>query len=170
MRSTFKVLFYLKKNNLNRDGEAPIMARITIDGTDIALIELAPAFITGFELYLATVPKLAHNTIWLYMMPLRRMISIAINNRWLTYDPFSGYEIAAEETDAGYLDKDEIRAIMDAPLKKRLELVRDLFFSSFFPNCSQSAVTFPTNISSRNSSSLNVFSSIVIVLINILFF
>ncbi|GAB6010049.1 Arm DNA-binding domain-containing protein [Dysgonomonas reticulitermitis] len=32
MRSTFKVLFYLKKNNLNRDGEAPIMARITIDG------------------------------------------------------------------------------------------------------------------------------------------
>jgi len=33
MRSTFKVLFYLKKNNLNKDGEAPVMARITIDGT-----------------------------------------------------------------------------------------------------------------------------------------
>ena len=32
MRSTFKVLFYLKKNNLNKHGEAPIMARITIDG------------------------------------------------------------------------------------------------------------------------------------------
>jgi hypothetical protein len=32
MRSTFKVLFYLKKNNLNKDGEAPIMARVTIDG------------------------------------------------------------------------------------------------------------------------------------------
>ena len=32
MRSTFKVLFYLKKNNLNKNGEAPIMARITIDG------------------------------------------------------------------------------------------------------------------------------------------
>ncbi|GAB6118891.1 site-specific integrase [Dysgonomonas termitidis] len=258
MRSTFKVLFYLKKSNLNRDGEAPIMARITIDGmiaqfsckasirpglwetnynraagrsdyarqinslldeikagidrhykkvlerdsyvtaekvknsflgidlrsetllqvfrqhnrdfeemknaglrskstyqkykdvylhleafikkrynrSDIALIELAPAFITDFELYLATVPKLAHNTIWLYMMPLRRMISIAINNRWLTYDPFSGYEIAAEETDAGYLDKDEIRAIMDAPLKKRLELVRDLFLFCVFTGLS----------------------------------
>ena len=33
MRSTFKVLFYLKKNSLNKDGEAPVMARITIDGT-----------------------------------------------------------------------------------------------------------------------------------------
>jgi hypothetical protein len=25
-------MFYLKKNNLNKDGEAPVMARITIDG------------------------------------------------------------------------------------------------------------------------------------------
>ncbi|MDR1714227.1 MAG: site-specific integrase, partial [Prevotella sp.] len=33
MRSTFKVLFYLKKNSLDRNGEAPVMARITIDGT-----------------------------------------------------------------------------------------------------------------------------------------
>jgi hypothetical protein len=33
MRSTFKVLFYLKKNSLNKDGEAPIMVRVTIDGT-----------------------------------------------------------------------------------------------------------------------------------------
>lgn len=33
MRSTFKVLFYLKKNNLNKDVEAPIMARISIGGT-----------------------------------------------------------------------------------------------------------------------------------------
>jgi outer membrane protein len=33
MRSTFKVLFYLKKNNLNKENEAPVMARITIDGT-----------------------------------------------------------------------------------------------------------------------------------------
>ena len=32
MRNTFTVLFYLKKNNLNKNGEAPIIARITIDG------------------------------------------------------------------------------------------------------------------------------------------
>jgi hypothetical protein len=35
MRSTFKVLFYLKKNNLNKDGEAPVMAwkRLFQNGT-----------------------------------------------------------------------------------------------------------------------------------------
>jgi len=258
MRSTFKVLFYLKKNNLNKDGEAPIMARITIDGTiaqfsckvsirpdlwetkynraigrseqagqinrlldeikagidrhykivlerdtfvtaekiknsflgidlrsetllqvfkkynedfeamkqaglrsystlhkyqvvylhleafikkqynrtDIALIELTSAFIADFELYLATVPKLAHNTIWLYMMPLKKMIGIAIKNRWLTYDPFSDYVISTEETDVGYLDREEIKAIMDVKLKKRLEPVRDLFLFSVFTGLS----------------------------------
>ncbi|GHV53331.1 hypothetical protein FACS1894181_17090 [Bacteroidia bacterium] len=102
----------------------------------MALIELAPAFITDFELYLATVPRLAHNSIWIYMMPLRRMITIAINNRWLTYNPFSSYEIAAGETGLDYLNREEIRAIMDAPLKKNLEIVRDLFLFCTFTGLS----------------------------------
>ena len=33
MRSTFKILFYLKKNNPKPDGTVPVMGRITIDGT-----------------------------------------------------------------------------------------------------------------------------------------
>ncbi len=31
-KSTFKLLFYLKKNELKKNGNAPVMARITIDG------------------------------------------------------------------------------------------------------------------------------------------
>ena len=33
MRSTFKVLFYLKKNAPQKNGYVPVMCRITIDGT-----------------------------------------------------------------------------------------------------------------------------------------
>lgn len=33
MRSTFKVLFYLKKNNVNPNGKVPIMGRITVNGS-----------------------------------------------------------------------------------------------------------------------------------------
>lgn len=33
MRSTFKILFYLKKNSPKPNGTVPIMGRITIDGT-----------------------------------------------------------------------------------------------------------------------------------------
>lgn len=33
MRSTFKVLFYLKKNEVKPDGKAPVMGRITVNGS-----------------------------------------------------------------------------------------------------------------------------------------
>ena len=32
-KSTFKLLFYLKKNELKKNGNAPVMARVTINGT-----------------------------------------------------------------------------------------------------------------------------------------
>lgn len=32
-RSTFKLLFYLKKNEPKKNGNVPVMGRITIDGT-----------------------------------------------------------------------------------------------------------------------------------------
>lgn len=32
MKSTFKVSFFLKRNQVNKDGNAPIIARITVDG------------------------------------------------------------------------------------------------------------------------------------------
>ena len=32
-KSTFKLLFYMKKNELKKNGNAPIMVRITIDGS-----------------------------------------------------------------------------------------------------------------------------------------
>ena len=45
-KSTYKLLFYLKKNELKKNGNAPIMARITIDGTPKAMgtkLEIDPA-------------------------------------------------------------------------------------------------------------------------------
>ena len=33
MRSTFSVIFYLKKDKVKKDGTAPIMGHITMDGT-----------------------------------------------------------------------------------------------------------------------------------------
>ena len=42
--------------------------------SDIALKELAPAFITDFELFLRTEKNHCTNTIWSYMMPFKRII------------------------------------------------------------------------------------------------
>ena len=37
MRNTFRILFYIKRNSLLRNGKAPVMARITINGERIQL-------------------------------------------------------------------------------------------------------------------------------------
>lgn len=105
--------------------------------SDIALKELTPAFIIDFELYLRTAQECTHNTVWVYMMPLRRMITIAQNNGWLNRDPFVEYSISPEDSDRGYLTKEEIKKLMNAPvIKKKHELVRDLFIFCCFTGLS----------------------------------
>ena len=37
MRSTFSVIFYLKKDKVKKDGTAPIMGRITLDAPEVRL-------------------------------------------------------------------------------------------------------------------------------------
>lgn len=105
--------------------------------SDIALKELTPAFIIDFELYLRANQNCTNNTVWVYMMPLRRMITIAQNNGWLSRDPFVEYSISPEDADRDYLTKEEIKKLMNAPItKKKHELVRDLFIFCCFTGLS----------------------------------
>lgn len=96
--------------------------------SDIALKELAPAFITDFELFLRTEKNHCNNTVWSYMMPFRSIIFMAINNGWLQRDPFYAYSITKEETKRGFLSKEEINLLIKGTFKKpSYTLIRDLF-------------------------------------------
>ena len=102
---------------------------------DIALKELAPAFITGFELFLRVEKGHCTNTVWSYMMPFRSIIFTAINNGWLQRDPFYAYHITKEETKRGYLTKEEITQMINGTFKrKNYGLIRDLFIFCCFTN------------------------------------
>ena len=104
--------------------------------SDIALKELTPAFITDFDIFLRTEKQCSHNTVWIYMMPLRRMITIAQNHGWIVRDPFVDYSISAESTDRDYLTKDEIRRLLDLKFRRKsIELVRDLYVFCCFTAC-----------------------------------
>ena len=104
---------------------------------DIALKELTPAFISDFEMFLRTDKHCCTNTVWLYVCPLRTMVFIAINNEWLTRDPFREYEIKKEETTRSFLTKDEIRLLMEGKLKNaKQELYRDLYLFCAFTGLS----------------------------------
>jgi integrase len=60
------------------------------------------------------------------------MISIAMKNRLLIYDPFVDYKIQKEETNRTRLDSDEIKALMSIKLRGKREFARDMFIFCTF--------------------------------------
>ena len=105
--------------------------------SDIALRELAPAFITDFELFLKTEKNHCNNTVWSYMMPFRKIIYMAVNNGLLQRDPFFAYSITKEETKRGFLTKEEIKLLINGTFKKKsYEVIRDLFIFCTFTGLS----------------------------------
>jgi site-specific recombinase XerD len=108
---------------------------------DIFLKELNLAFINGFEHYLRTERECSTNTIWVYMIVLKQIISIARNSGQLAINPFAGYLISPEVKDRGFLTKEELNLLVNAKMKNaQHELVRDLFVFSAFTGLSYSDV------------------------------
>ncbi len=100
---------------------------------DVSLKELDLNFINGFEYFLRTVRGCCTNTIWLYMIGVKHIISIARNDGLLKINPFAGYLISPEQVDRGFLSEQELQLLMKAPMKnKSYELVRDLFVFATF--------------------------------------
>ena len=84
----------------------------------------------------AITHKYIHSDDYLFFL-LRTMVFIAINNEWLTRDPFREYEIKKEETTRSFLTKEEIRLLMDGKLKNaKQELYRDLYLFCAFTGLS----------------------------------
>ena len=100
---------------------------------DIALKELTPAFISDFEAFLRTDKHICENSLSIYMLPLRSMVFKAMDNGWLTRDPFREYKVPKVETTRGFLTKEEIHLLMNVELKRKtMQLIRDLYLFCCF--------------------------------------
>lgn len=87
--------------------------------TDMAFRELTADFIKDFDFYLRVDKGLTHNTIWVYMMPLRKMIDIALEKDLIHKNPFREYEITMQEKDRGYLLKEEIEQLLSCTFRSK---------------------------------------------------
>lgn len=125
---------YAKYNTVYNHLTEFILQRYKVQ--DIALKELTPAFITDFEIFLRVEKGNRTNTIWTYMMPLKSIIHMAINNGWLSRDPFFAYKIKKEDTHRGFLTDEELTLLINGAFKKKYELVRDLFLFCCFTGLS----------------------------------
>lgn len=109
--------------------------------SDIFIKEISLAFINGFEHYLRTERNCSTNTIWMYMIGVKHIVTIARNSGQLAINPFAGYLISPESKDRGFLNKEELQILVDAKMKNaQYELVRDLFIFSTFTGLSYSDV------------------------------
>ena len=100
---------------------------------DIALKELTPAFISDIETFLRTDKHICENSLSIYILPLRSMVFKAMDNGWLTRDPFREYKVPKVDTTRGFLTKEEIHLLMNVELKRKtMQLIRDLYLFCCF--------------------------------------
>ena len=100
---------------------------------DIPLKELNLTFINDFEYFLRTEKKCRTNTVWGYMIVLKHIVAIALNDGRLPFNPFSGYINSPESVDRGYLSQEEIKAVMNYKTANKAHArIRDLFVFSIF--------------------------------------
>ncbi|MDV3559497.1 integrase [Elizabethkingia anophelis] len=100
---------------------------------DMAFRELTADFIREFDFYLRYDLQSSHNTVWVYTMPILSLVELAIKKGLIRDNPFQDYEINMEETDRGYILKEDVeKLMMCAPSHPRYELVKDLFIFSCF--------------------------------------
>ncbi|AZA56469.1 site-specific integrase [Chryseobacterium shandongense] len=100
---------------------------------DMAFRELTCEFIREFDFYLRYDLQSSHNTIWVYTMPVLSLVELAIKKGLIRDNPFDNYEISMEETDRGYILKEDVEKLMKCvPPHPRYELVKDMFIFSCF--------------------------------------
>lgn len=98
---------------------------------DISLRELTEDFINDFDTYLRIEVGIVHNTVWTYMLPLKKVVAMAVDKELIYKNPFRHYHITEEESDRGYLLKEEVeKLIAYEPKGRYLTLTRDLFVFS----------------------------------------
>lgn len=115
--------------------------RQKFDRADIALQELNYSFIEGFNTFLRKEYSQRKNTAVKYLRCLKRVVNIAIANRYLKFDPFLNFKVQREVVDKVFLTEEELRRIINKDFAiKRLERVRDIFIFCCFTGLSYSDV------------------------------
>jgi len=113
---------------------------------DIPVQAVNHKFISGFEYYLKTKRKCAHNSAIKYITNFKKIIRIAHANNWIDKDPFLHWKGKLKIVEREFLTEGEIQSIIDKELKMpRLDQVRDIFIFCCFTGLAYADVKKLTN-------------------------
>jgi len=104
---------------------------------DIRFRDIDETFVHKFDYWLRTEQGLRNNTVWMYMITFKHILSLARSCGLMCSDPFSGYRNRFEPVDRGYLTEKELAALIHLPIADETgRRVRDLFVFSAFTGLS----------------------------------
>jgi site-specific recombinase XerD len=95
---------------------------------DMTLREINYQFISDYEVYLKSVCGCGHNSSVKHLRYLKKVLTNALKNRYISADPFEEYKLGYKPVNKEYLLESEIKKLMAKKFSaKRLEEVRDVF-------------------------------------------
>lgn len=100
---------------------------------DISLEEVTPKFLSNFDNYLRVEYNMANNHAMKIRQKLRTIYKVAIDNGWVSKNPFSTVKIHFEPVERDVLTKSELAALIQTDMIfDRLEKMRDVFVFACF--------------------------------------
>ena len=95
---------------------------------DIPFSAIDNAFVRDFHLFLRVDKKQEQNTANKYCKILKRIVTLALDNKWMEVNPFQGVRFQAKATNRQFLTEKELATIMNKTFTlDRLNVVRDIF-------------------------------------------
>ncbi len=95
---------------------------------DLYLDELNFKFITDFEYFMKTEDSVKHYTALRYIRCLKKIIILALNNEWITRNPFVNYKCQYTRVNREVLTEEELTALWKKDIGiPRLDEVKDIF-------------------------------------------
>jgi len=100
---------------------------------DISLEEVTPKFLSNFDNYLRVEYNMANNHAMKIRQKLRTIYKVAIDNGWVSKNPFSTVKIHFDPVERDVLTKSELAALIQTDMDiDRLEKMRDVFVFACF--------------------------------------
>jgi len=100
---------------------------------DIPLKEVNYLFVNNYEIYLKSKCGCGHNSSVKHLRYLKKILTDALKNRYITIDPFDNYRLGYKAVDKEYLLESEVKKLLSKTFTvRRLEEVRDIFIFQCF--------------------------------------
>lgn len=106
-------------------------------GEDLQLEKIDKKFLTDFHAYILQQSGCRKNTVWVYMIALKHVLTQARSDGFDVPDVFYNYKLHSEFVMRNYLSMEEIESLIRlVPNRPSLRLVRDAFLFSCFTGLS----------------------------------